>query len=186
MGRLVFWTLLYLRTPFHCPALSQTAQLGRKYLSYSTYFSTKSLDLVMLFFEFVFIFGCAGSLLPCGLFSSCHARASHCKGFSCCRAQALGNVDFHRCGPRLQSTGSVVASQALTCWGMWDLPRLGTEPTYPALVRQILYHWATKEVVVMLFLNFKRSKEVQEQPDIVTLKKPLSFLFGLCSIFLCA
>ena len=45
-----------------------------------------------------FIFGCVRSLLLCGLFSSCRelellsrcrAWASHCSGFSCCRAQAL-------------------------------------------------------------------------------------------------
>ena len=39
------------------------------------------------------IFGCAGSLLLYRLFSSCVAWASHCGGFSCFRAQALGRVD---------------------------------------------------------------------------------------------
>ena len=47
------------------------------------------------------IFVCAGSSLLCALFSSwgelgllftCGARASHCGGFSCCRARALGHV----------------------------------------------------------------------------------------------
>ena len=55
------------------------------------------------FFFFLIIFGCIGSLLLCGLFSSCGqwgllscfgAQVSHCGGFSCCRAQALGHVDF--------------------------------------------------------------------------------------------
>jgi len=45
------------------------------------------------------IFGCAGSSLPCvvfsscgewGLLSSCRVRASHCGGFSCGGARALG------------------------------------------------------------------------------------------------
>ena len=44
-------------------------------------------------------FGCVGSLLLCagflwlqraGATLCCGARASHCSGFSCCRARALG------------------------------------------------------------------------------------------------
>ena len=53
------------------------------------------------FFNFIylFIFGCVGSLLLCAGFLSllragdtlpCGARASHCGGFSCCGARALG------------------------------------------------------------------------------------------------
>ena len=51
-------------------------------------------------------FGRAGSLLLLGLFpscdeqgllSSCGARASHCSGFSCCRARALGYSCFSSC-----------------------------------------------------------------------------------------
>ena len=46
----------------------------------------------------LFIFGCVWSLLVhrlfssgrLGLLSSCCARPSHCSGFSCCLAQALG------------------------------------------------------------------------------------------------
>ena len=49
-------------------------------------------NLSVLSFNFMY-FGCAGSLLLCGLFSSCVAWASHCGGFSCFRAQALGCVD---------------------------------------------------------------------------------------------
>ena len=50
-----------------------------------------------------FPFGCAGSLLLPGRFSSCRewgllssygAQASHCSGSSCCRARALGRVGF--------------------------------------------------------------------------------------------
>ena len=44
------------------------------------------------FFKYLFIFGCTGSfLLHIGfLLFSCRAWASHCGGFSCCRAWALG------------------------------------------------------------------------------------------------
>ena len=57
----------------------------------------------MCTFYFFLIFGCAGSSLLCGLFSSCSewgllsrscAWASHCGGFSCCGAQALGQEGF--------------------------------------------------------------------------------------------
>ena len=53
--------------------------------------------------NYVFISGCAGSSLLCGLFSSCReqellcscgAQTSHCGGFSCCRAQALRHMGF--------------------------------------------------------------------------------------------
>ena len=55
--------------------------------------------------NFIFIYGCAGSSLLLGLFSSwgewellpgCGARASHCCGFSC-GAQALGSLGFSSC-----------------------------------------------------------------------------------------
>ena len=68
------------------------------------------------------IFGCAGSLLLHGLFSSCRkqrlfsicVRASHCGGFPYCRACALGCVGFSSCGARAY----------LLCH-MWDLPGSG-------------------------------------------------------------
>ena len=44
---------------------------------------------------------CAWASSDCGewvLFSSCSVQASHCDVFSCCRAWALGNVDFSSCG----------------------------------------------------------------------------------------
>ena len=75
-------------------------------------------------FIYLFIFGCAGSLLLHRLFSSygewrllssCSKQASHCSG-PCSGAQALGSKGFSDCGvrasaivaPGLQSTGSVV------------------------------------------------------------------------------
>ena len=56
---------------------------------------------------YLFIFGCAGFSLLCGLFSncgewgllsSCGAEASYCDGFSCWGAQALGHTGFSSCG----------------------------------------------------------------------------------------
>ena len=58
-------------------------------------------------FKELLTFGCAGSLRPRGLFSSCGeqgllsscgVRASHC--CSCCGTWALGHAGFSRFGPR--------------------------------------------------------------------------------------
>ena len=71
----------------------------------------------------------------------CSTRASHCGGFSCCRAGALGawasvvvEHGLSSCGlwaseRRLSSCGT----QAQLFCGMWDLPRPGLEPVFPAL-----------------------------------------------------
>ena len=72
----------------------------------STYDTRPHLSIFVLFFEFLFIFGCAGSLALCGLsdscseqglLSSCSTWASPCDGFSLCRAWALGPVGFSSC-----------------------------------------------------------------------------------------
>ena len=44
---------------------------------------------------------CTGFFSSCGkrgLLSSCGVLASHCGGFSCCRARALGCLGFSSCG----------------------------------------------------------------------------------------
>ena len=73
------------------------------------------LGVVFLFIFFLFIFGCGGSSLLLGLFSSCGAQASYCSGFSCWGARALELKDFSNCG--LQSTGLVVAAHGPSCSG---------------------------------------------------------------------
>ena len=94
----------------------------------------------------LFIFGYAGSSLLQGLFSSCGAWAPHCSGFSYCRAQALGCTSsiivahgLNRCGYRaLEHRFSSCGAQAQLPCGMWDLPRPGIEPMFPALAGGIL------------------------------------------------
>ena len=61
--------------------------------------------------------GASGATLRCG------ARASHCGGFSCCRARALG------------VWASAVMAPGLSCsaaCGMWDVPEPGIETVTPA------------------------------------------------------
>ena len=69
-----------------------------------------SIFVFFLTFIYVLIFGCAGSSLLLGLFSSCRewgllssccVQASHCSGLSCCGAQAL------------ERAGSVVVASGL-------------------------------------------------------------------------
>ena len=50
-----------------------------------------------------------------GLLSSCSAWASHCGGFSCCGAQALGKRASVIAPLRLQSLGSVALVHGLSC-----------------------------------------------------------------------
>ena len=105
----------------------------------------------MFFFLKVFIyFDCAGSSLLRGLFSSCSGQgllssdsgqASHCDGFSCCRAQAPGHAGFsshHTCVQQLWHMG-------LSAWrhvGSFQ----SRDQCVPCIGRWILNHWTTREV----------------------------------------
>ena len=66
--------------------------------------------------------------------SGCGVWASHCGGFSCCGAQALGPGLGSR-GSWVYSTDPVVETHGLSCskTGRWDVPRSGIEPMSPAL-----------------------------------------------------
>ena len=86
---------------------------------------------VNLLFKNLFIYGCAGSLLLCGLVSGCSeqgllssrsAWASHWRGFSCCGARApvmrASIVAAHRlvsCGPSSLQASAAVAHGVITC-----------------------------------------------------------------------
>ena len=82
-------------------------------------FST--IKTLFFFFNSIYLFGCVGSpllhvdflwLRRTGATLRCGARVSHCSGFSCCRAHALGvraSVVWH--------TGSVVMACGLSSYG---------------------------------------------------------------------
>ena len=105
-----------------------------------------------MFFKkiYLFIFGCVGSsLLHTGFLQlwregatlRCSAQASHCSGFSCRGACALGPRasvvvagGSGSCGSwALEHRLSSCGAQAQLLLGMWDLPRPGIEPVSPAL-----------------------------------------------------
>ena len=87
--------------------------------------------LLFILFHFIILFLAALGLCCCarGATLRCSARASHCDGFSCCGARALGARASVVVACRLSSCGTWAQ---LLC-GMWDLPRPGLEPVSPAL-----------------------------------------------------
>ena len=103
-----------------------------------------------------------GATLRCG------ARASHCSGFSCCRARALGTQasvvvarGLSSCGsPALECRLSSCGARAYLLRGMWDLPGPGLEPVSPAMAGRFLttappgkpLRWF---IYICLFLNFQ-------------------------------
>ena len=61
-----------------------------------------------------------------GCYSSSGAQASHCGGFSCFWARALGHADFRTCSTwaqQLQLLGSRTQAQKLCC--LWEKARVG-------------------------------------------------------------
>ena len=114
-------------------------------------------DFIFLFIYFLnlFIFGCIGSLsLHAGFLQLCRAganlcsgaRASHCGGFSCCRAWALSarasvvvEHGLSSCGSwALEHRLSSCGSRAQLLRSMWDRPGPGIEPVSPALAGRFL------------------------------------------------
>ena len=86
------------------------------------------------------------SLCQVGATLCCGAWASHCCGFPCCGARALGTrasaVAAHRlgsCGSWALESGAVVVAHGLSCSAACgNLPRPGLEPVYPALAGRLL------------------------------------------------
>ena len=111
-----------------------------------------------------FIFGCVGSSLLCagflwlwraGATLRCGVQVSHCSGFSCCGARALGAwasvVVAHglsSCGTRaLERRLSSCGARAQLLCGMWDVgsSRARARTHVPCIGRRILNHCATRE-----------------------------------------
>ena len=107
------------------------------------------LDFVINFFLIYFIFGCIGSLLlhtgflqlrQSGATLRCSVQASHCGGFSCCGAWALGAWasvvvahELSSCSRALERRLSSCGTRAQLLHGMWDIPGPGLEPMSLAL-----------------------------------------------------
>ena len=119
-------------------------------------------------FIYLFIFGCVrSSLLHTGFLQlrrpgatlCCGAGASHCGGFSCCRARALGaraSVVVAMWAQQLWLAGS--RAQAWELWHMglvapWHVGSSGTRARtrVPCIGRRILNHGATREALEFKF-----------------------------------
>ena len=110
-----------------------------------------------IFIIYLLIFGCAGSSLlhTCfsgcgkwGLLSSCGARASHCRGFSRCRARALGVQTS------VVSAHKFRSFSAQTCVCLSCPSESGTflgQEESPVLEGGFFNHWTTWEVLFCLF-----------------------------------
>ena len=106
---------------------------------------------INLFYLFLFL---AVFCLRCG------AWASHCSGFSCCAAWALGTQASVVVACWLSSCGSQAVEHRFSSCGtraqlltvMWDLPGPGLEPMSPALAGRFL---TTAPPGKCLSLNFK-------------------------------
>ena len=99
--------------------------------------------LLRIFYLFI-IFGCSGSLLL-------RMQPSHCGGFSCYRAQALGAR-----APVVAARSSVAVVHGLSCLlhGMWDFwTRNRTH--VPCTGRRSLILCATREVPRLIYLRKK-------------------------------
>ena len=122
------------------------------------------------FFIYLFIFGCPGSSMLPGLFSSwgewvplcsCGAGVSHCGGFSCCRTWALGHAGFCNCSflaleRRLSSCGMYLVLVAWSLVAPWYVGSSWTrgQTCVSCIGRWILYHWAIKEALKIMLLFF--------------------------------
>ena len=86
-----------------------------------------------------------------GLFYSCGVQASHCSGFSHCRAWALECVGIHRCG----TWALEHMAWALLPRGIGESSQARNQTHVPCIGRQILNYWTTKKI---LFTCFKLIK----------------------------
>ena len=81
-----------------------------------------------LYFLKEFVYGCTGSSLMLGLFSSCIKQAPVCLGFISCK------WGFSSWGLRARECRlSCYGAQALLLCCMWDLPGSEMEPVFPVL-----------------------------------------------------
>ena len=104
-------------------------------------------------------FGCTGSSLLCGLFSSCGEQGAHFAvvhrlliALSCCGAQALRHEGFRAVACGLSSCTSWALEHRLNSCGIWLSCSVTCQSSWirdqthvSCIVRQILYHRATRE-----------------------------------------
>ena len=143
-GVAIFYGRLEARGNDHSVRLPPTVR--RKETDFIPWFFLNNL---VYLFSIVRVFSAARAFSRRGkqeLLCSCSARASHFGGFSCCRAWALGHVDFGSCGTRALE----LRFRSCWCMGLVASQHVPFPPTrdrirVSSIGRQILQHWATRE-----------------------------------------
>ena len=109
-----------------------------------------------------------------GLLSSCDAWVSHCSGFSCCRARALG------------TQASVVVGYRLVALQHVDFSQNSDWICVPCIGRQIPNPWATREFPHWCFLIRIKKKHIfaAKGPKFISKNLWLNFYIILYSCFL--
>ena len=123
--------------------------------------------LYFFFLMYLFILGCVrSSLLHAGFLYlrragatlRCSVQASHCSGFSCCGARALGVQASVAVARRLSSCGSQALKHRLST-GLVALRHVWSSQTrawtrVPCIGRWILNHCTTREVPTLTILEY--------------------------------
>ena len=137
---------------------------------YYTFFFFRNEVFFKLFIYFLAVLGlccCARAFCSCGEWGRatlhCSVRASHCGGFSCCGAHAVGAwasvvvaLGLSSCGSRtLERRLSSCGAQAQLLRGTWDLPGPGLEPMSPALASGFLITAPPGKSCIILFCKGK-------------------------------
>ena len=139
------------------------AQITKVILHIFFFFFNKFIYL----FIYLFIFSCVGSSFLCegflqlrqaGATLHCGARASHCRGLSCCGAQAPDAQ-----AQQLWLTGPVAPQHV-------GSSQTRAQTHVPCTGRQTLNHCATREAPTYSFINFSFAFQIQDfNPSIVHL-----------------
>ena len=116
------------------------------------------------------------------------ARASHCGGFSCCRACALGTRASVVVARRLSSCGSRALERRLSSCGalaqllcgMWDLPGPGLEHVSPALAGGFLTTAPSGKPCTYILIVITLNESLDGSVQVVSLL--LTIFIYLCSL----
>ena len=160
------------------PNHQATRELPKENISYSSshlFFILVRIrwDSIILFL--FFFFGCVGSsLLQAGFLQlwqagatlRCGAQASHCGGFSCCGAWALGSQGSVVVAYGLQSAGSVVVAHGFSCFvecGIFLDQESNLCPLHQQADSQPQHHQGSPNYIFFNLLFFISEKERERE-----------------------
>ena len=125
-----------------------------------------SVNFILKFYLSVFTFGCTGSSLLWWALPSCGAWASHCRGFFCCRAQALA-CSFCRFDHRALGHGISGHGTRLCCpvtFGIFPDQRLNLCPLHWQAGSQPLDHQGSPVLWFYVIKHFVSQLKLSRRP----------------------